>query len=211
MWKKYLLTLIVLAMTACASSPPVVLESPKRYYIVKENDNFHSIAFAFEISIEQLRKANPWLSPANISPGMRLTIPEHFSPNQLVGQGHFIWPLDHLDISSGFGYRNGNLHTGVDLRGPRGTAIYASADGRVNFSGRKNGYGLMLVIDHGGGIETAYAHNDRNIVEVGQRVKQGQLIAKVGRSGNATGYHVHFEFRRSGKPVNPVGYVNAGL
>jgi len=210
MWKKYLLVFIVLAISACASSPPVVVKSLKRYYIVKENDNFHSIAFAFEISIEQLRKANPWLSPNDISPGMRLTIPRASSSSYFVGSGDFIWPLDRLEVSSGFGYRGGNLHTGVDLRAPRGTSIYASADGRVVFSGRKRGYGLMLIIEHGSGIETVYAHNDQNIVFPEQQVRQGQVIATVGRSGNATGYHVHFEIRRMGKAVNPVGYVNAG-
>ena len=214
MWKRLVLIIVLLAISACATYQPEVEEAKARYYIVRQHDNFHSIAFTFEITTEQLQLANPWLSSSNISPGMRLTIPNAIVDNQIsipAQDSVFIWPLRVLDVSSNFGYRRGSLHAGVDLRAPRGTAIYASAAGRIVFSGRQKGYGLMLLIDHGGGIETAYAHNDRNIVELGQHVKQGQMIARVGRSGNANGYHVHFEIRRMGKPVNPVGFVNAGL
>jgi len=212
MWKKYNLIMFILVMSACASSTlPMAQQPAKRIYIVKENDNFHSIAFAFEISTEQLKRANPWLSPVNIAPGMRLTIPRSTSTGHIAGNIDFIWPLNHLDVSSEYGYRSGSLHAGIDLRAPRGTAIYASADGRVVFAGRKRGYGLMIVIEHGNGIETVYAHNDRNKAELGQQVRQGEVIASVGRSGNATGYHVHFEFRRLGKAENPLSYVKAGL
>ena len=210
MWKKCGLFIGVLVLGACASTQ-TIQQPPKRIYIVKENDNFHSIAFAFEVSTEQLRRANPWLSPINIAPGMRLTIPDHDPNSQIAGDVNFIWPLKHLDVSSGFGYRNGSLHAGIDLRAPLGTAIYASAGGRVVFVGHKRGYGLMVIIEHSNGIETVYAHNNRNNVVLGERVSQGQMIATVGRSGNATGYHVHFEFRRFGKAQNPKSYVKAGL
>ena len=214
MWKKLVLAVLALTISACATYQADVDKTPQRYYIVKENDNFYSIAFAFEITTSQLEQANPGLNPSNIAPGQRLTIPgdifgEHAT---MPGQNsNFIWPVKSLDISSRYGYRGGSLHAGMDLRAPRGTQIFASAPGRVVFSGRKNGYGLMVVIDHGGGIETAYAHNQRNIVQVGERVDQRQVIARVGRSGNATGYHVHFEVRNLGKAVNPVPYLNAGL
>ncbi len=208
------LILVCLVINACASYQPETLIPAKRYYIVRGGDNFHSIAFAFEISTDQLRSANPWLSPSNISPGMRLTIPRYFSDSKVTATNQppgFIWPLKNIEISSTFGYRNGALHAGIDLRASRGTAIYASATGRIVFSGNRSGYGRMLVIDHENGIETVYAHNNRNLAEVGQRVRQGQVIGSVGRSGNATGYHVHFEFRRFGKAVNPISYLNVGL
>ena len=218
---KKVISLILTAtvISACATNYPEVQQSQNRYYVVKQNENFDSIAFAFEISTEQLRSANPWLNPVNIGTGMRLRIPENsltnigqVAPVQLPGQtSDFIWPLNEIDVSSDFGYRHGDQHNGIDLRAPRGTEIYASAPGRVIFSGRKNGYGRMVVIRHGNGIETVYAHNDQNIAKVGQRVKQGQLVGRVGKSGNATGYHVHFEFRRQGRSVDPVGYINAGL
>ncbi len=214
MWKKIALVVLALTISACATYRPNVEKTSKRYYIVKANDNIYSIAFAFEITTNQLQWANPWLSPSTIAPGQRLTIPgdvfdDHAAMPGLVDD--FIWPLGNVDISSRYGYRNGRKHAGIDLRAPRGTEIFASAAGRVVFSGRKNGYGLLVVIDHGGGIETAYAHNQRNIVQLGEQVDQGQQIARVGRSGNATGFHVHFELRRLGKAVNPAPYVNAGL
>lgn len=214
MWKKIALILLALTISACATYQTDVERTPKRYYIVKENDNIYSIAFAFEITTSQLQLANPWLSSSTIKPGQRLTIPgEAFDDHAVMPEqnGDFIWPLGTVDVSSRFGYRDGRMHAGIDLRAPRGTEIMASAAGRVAFSGRINGYGLMVVIEHGGGIETAYAHNQRNVVQVGEQIDQGQVIARVGRSGNATGYHVHFEFRKRGKTVNPAPYLNDGL
>ena len=130
------------------------------------------------------------------------------TPIQRTG---FIWPLNTINVSSRYGYRRGRLHAGIDLTAPRGTSIYASAAGKIVFSGYQRSYGYIVVIDHGGGTETAYAHNSRNLVDKGQRVKQGQTIARVGRSGNATGNHVHFEYRRYGKAVDPVRHVQAAL
>ncbi len=210
MWKITFTVLTVLVLGACGTVQQPPLQAQKRYYIVQTGDNFESVAFSFEISTSRLQTANPWLSPSNISPGMRLTIPRDNTPTVGLSSG-FIWPLSRIDISSSFGYRGGDLHTGIDLRAPSGTKIYASATGRVAYSGTKRGYGRMIVIDHGAGIETAYAHNMRNLVNVGQQVKQGQVIATVGRSGNATGYHGHFEVRRLGKPINPVDQVDARL
>lgn len=213
MWKKLALVILVLTISACATYRADVEKSRKRYYIVKESDNINSIAFAFEITTSQLQLANPWLKSSAIKPGQRLIIPGNVFDDTTVmpGQsGGFVWPLDTVDVSSRFGYRGRRKHNGIDLRAPSGTAIVASAAGKVVFSGRRNGYGLMVVIDHGGGIKTVYAHNQRNIVQIGERVDQGQVIARVGRSGNATGYHVHFEFRKQGKAVNPVPYLDAG-
>jgi murein DD-endopeptidase MepM/ murein hydrolase activator NlpD len=226
--------LLIAAFTvgACASFHPQVENSRQRYYFVQPDDNFYSIAFALEITPQQLQRANPWLKPLNIAPGMRLSVPHHplddnyanankiypddqidDSDRVVVQDQHtdYIWPVRRIDVSSDYGYRRGNLHAGIDLRAPLGTRIFASAAGRVIFSGHKRGYGNLIVIDHGGGTETAYAHNSRNIAKKGQRVNQGQVVATVGRSGNATGYHVHFEFRRHGKAVNPVRYVQAAL
>jgi hypothetical protein len=220
------------ALSSCAQYHPRVESSQQRYYFVQPGDNFYSIAFALEITPQQLQRANPWLEPLNIAPGMRLSLPHypydgnyaqankiypddqpHDIDRAVVQDRHtdFIWPVSRIDVSSDYGYRRGNLHAGIDLRAPRGTKIYASAAGRVIFSGRKRGYGNLIVIDHGGGTETAYAHNSRNIAKKGQPVKQGQVVATVGRSGNATGYHVHFEFRRHGKAVNPIRHVQAAL
>ncbi len=129
----------------------------------------------------------------------------------IIRSSRFIWPLKKFDVSSRFGKRRGRLHAGIDLRAPRGTPIHASAAGRVVYAGFSGAYGRMIVIDHGDGIQTAYAHNSRNLVATGQRVNQGDVIGNVGRTGNATGNHVHFEFRRHGRPLDPARHLQARL
>ena len=212
-----------ITIAACAPFHPPAEPSSTRYYIVQPGDNFHSIAFLLETTPQQLQGANPWANSPQLQPGMRLTVPAATAASggqydssadggePRIRSADFAWPLKNFQVSSKFGNRRGRLHAGIDLRAPRGTPIHAAADGRVVFSGRSGDYGRMVVIDHGGGVETAYAHNSRNLVNRGQRVKQGDIIGNVGRSGNATGYHLHFEFRRYGRPLNPVHNLQAAL
>lgn len=115
--------------------------------------------------------------------------------------------------SSGFGRRLHPIsglaqhHAGMDFAGPRGTPILSVADGVVIFSGRDGGYGNKIQVDHGNGYVTLYAHNHRNLVQVGDRVRAGDKIAEMGRTGSATGDHVHFEVWRNGVAVNPRQYL----
>ena len=230
MLKVLLVTSMVVGLFGCAPFQPYTELSPLKYYTVKPDDNIHSIAFALAVTPGQLRHANPWIDPLYIEPGTRLVIPDDSLRNnyaygdadreverssaQLDNQLRrfdFIWPLAEFEVSSHFGRRRGRLHAGIDLRAARGTPIRAAAAGRVKFSGYNRGYGYLVVIDHGGGIETAYAHNHRNLVEQGQRVQQGNTVATVGRSGNATGYHVHFEYRKYGQALDPVRHLQAAL
>jgi len=124
-----------------------------------------------------------------------------------------IAPLREGYITSGFGRRldpftkRPGFHKGVDFSARRGTPVFATADGRVAFTGRKNGYGLTIEIDHGNGIETVYAHNLDSLVKRGQRVTRGQIIARVGNSGRSTAPHLHYEIRINGKAVNPLKYI----
>jgi murein DD-endopeptidase MepM/ murein hydrolase activator NlpD len=117
--------------------------------------------------------------------------------------------------SSGFGYRTDpftgrpDFHPGVDFNGPRGTEILAVAAGVVSFSGQKAGYGNIVEVDHGNGYLTRYAHNDSNNVQVGDPVRTGDLIARMGSTGRATGVHVHFEVWLNGHLVNPTEYIRA--
>ncbi len=95
-------------------------------------------------------------------------------------------------------------HTGIDYSAPHGTPIFATAGGKVEFAGRRGGYGKLMIIRHPNGYKTYYGHCSRLLVKKGKYVKQGQIIAKVGQTGQATGPHVHYETRINGKPVNPI-------
>jgi hypothetical protein len=116
-------------------------------------------------------------------------------------------------VTSGFGWRRSNwgggggqMHNGIDIAAPTGTPIRATGGGTVVFVGWSGGYGNKVIIDHGHGIRTVYAHNSRNLVSVGQRVSRGDHIANVGSTGNSTGPHVHYEVIVNGVAVNPVNF-----
>ncbi|TET78851.1 MAG: M23 family metallopeptidase [Candidatus Cloacimonadota bacterium] len=123
-----------------------------------------------------------------------------------------IWPTSGY-ISSGFGYRRHpirrviHFHTGLDIASLPGTHIYATADGVVDFVGRQAGFGNYLSIDHGYGFKTKYGHLQRIFVKEGQEAKRGDLIATMGRTGLATGTHLHYEVRILNRPVNPISYI----
>jgi murein DD-endopeptidase MepM/ murein hydrolase activator NlpD len=117
-----------------------------------------------------------------------------------------IWPVN-APITSPFGWRWGRMHTGIDLGAAYGTPIAAAAAGSVIYAGWLGGYGNLTVIDHGGGLDTAYAHQSRIAVSAGESVAQGQIIGYVGSTGHSTGPHLHFEVRVNGQPVDPLGYL----
>ncbi len=123
-------------------------------------------------------------------------------------------PIPGRRIGSGFGYRVDpidkktiRMHWGVDIGAPKGTLIYATADGVVSYVGWNHGYGLMVDIDHGYGFRTRYAHCSSVCVKVGDVVKRGQAIARVGNTGRTTCPHLHYEVHVSGVKVNPVKYI----
>ncbi|MBR7147545.1 MAG: M23 family metallopeptidase, partial [Firmicutes bacterium] len=118
-------------------------------------------------------------------------------------------PMTKIQVSDHYGASRGNRrHVGVDLRNPKGTPIYAAADGLVTFSGYKSSFGNLVIIDHGNGMTTKYAHCDTMTVSVGDTVSKGQKIATVGRTGNATGYILHYEVLINGKNQNPINYLD---
>jgi murein DD-endopeptidase MepM/ murein hydrolase activator NlpD len=118
----------------------------------------------------------------------------------------FIWPVNG-PVVSGFGMRWGRLHEGIDIAASSGTPIRAAAAGTVIHAGWLGGYGNLVVLDHGNGLATAYAHASAILVSVGQRVAQGETIALVGSTGNSSGPHLHFEVRVNGIAVDPLGYL----
>lgn len=128
------------------------------------------------------------------------------APTGAASAAGFVWPV-HGTLTSGFGWRWGRMHEGIDLAVASGTPVVASAAGTVIVAGWLGGYGNLVVVDHGNGVSTAYGHNTSVTVGVGQSVAQGQLIAYSGSTGHSTGPHVHFEVRINGSPVDPMGYL----
>ena len=118
----------------------------------------------------------------------------------------FIWPLNG-PLTSYFGPRWGRMHTGVDIDGYTGQPIVAAKGGRVIMASPYSGYGNAVIIDHGGGVATLYAHMSSFAVSSGQNVTQGQIVGSVGCTGSCTGDHLHFEVRVNGSPVDPMDYL----
>ncbi len=160
---------------------------------------------------ETRRSAPPRLDPAQGGPASGVTAPGSSALTRVLET--MVWPLavDRTSVLSSFyGMRPhpadgvNRFHAGLDLRAPEGTPVYAAADGIVVESGPDGAYGNRVVINHGAGLESLYGHHRENLVQVGDAVRRGQVIALVGHTGNATGDHVHFELRWRGGTVDPL-------
>ena len=119
------------------------------------------------------------------------------------------WPVDAPErkVISNYGFRGKHMHRGVDIKADYATPVYATARGTVVFSGIMSGYGNLVVVDHGNGYETAYAHLKDRAVDVSESVKRGDSVGHMGRTGRATTQHVHYEVRRAGESVNPMPFI----
>ncbi len=134
---------------------------------------------------------------------------------QVVSEGKFIWPLPVKSkrVTAGYGERKDPFtgktafHSGIDIADSKGTPIYAANNGTVLVATNKGGYGKYILIDHGGGVYTCYAHCNKLLVSAGDKVSKGDKIAEMGSTGRSTGPHLHFEVREGNKPVNPFNYV----
>lgn len=190
------------------SSRSVASSAPKKnyqIYRIQPGDTLWSISRRFRISVNTLAQMNGLNEKSILKVGKELKIPSSV-PQQYAKvdtQGDFLWPVKGR-ISSFFGPRGKSFHKGIDIVAPVGTLIRAAQSGVVSFSGTIRGYGRVVIIDHPGGWQTVYAHNSANMVTKGQRVNRGDVVGKVGRSGNATGSHLHFEVRKNGKCMDPL-------
>lgn len=124
------------------------------------------------------------------------------APAKPSSSGGFIWPTTTKRLSQYFGWH----HTGIDIPNRALPPIFAAKSGTVSFSGWLGGYGHLIIIDHGSSTKTYYAHLSRADVKVGESVKQGEVIGRMGSTGRSTGPHLHFEIRKGGKVVNPLSY-----
>lgn len=121
------------------------------------------------------------------------------------------WPVERskVVVTAEFGVPRGHSrHEGIDLAAPAGTPVRSTGDGRVIVAEKDGSYGRTVVVDHGGGIRTRYAHLKKIEISEGRRVERGDLIGRVGKSGNASGTHLHYEVLRNGVPVDPRAYLD---
>lgn len=153
-----------------------------------------------ELEARILQRASASAAPASQSP---TALPAPRSSGSGAG---FIWPVSGV-VTSEFGPRWGSFHSGIDIAAPGGTPIAAARGGTVISAGWLGDYGLLVVIDHGGGVTTAYAHQSAIAATEGEQVGQGDIIGYVGSTGRSTGDHVHFEVRVGAAAQNPRGYL----
>ena len=177
-------------------------------YYVKKGESLWSISQNYNTKLEAIIAANNISDASRISVGQRLIIPNVTGARSSIID--FIWPVRGR-IASPYGVRTSSgwreFHSGIDISAPIGTNIVAAESGRVSYVGYMRGYGNVIILSHDRGYSTVYAHNSVNLVKKGQYVKKGSVIAKTGRTGNATGPHLHFEIRSGGKPLNPLSYL----
>ncbi|MDB4324757.1 peptidoglycan DD-metalloendopeptidase family protein [bacterium] len=186
-------------------------------HIVEPGQTLWSIARRYGVEVGEIVRANGINNPDQLAVGTRLRIAGATSgphtAQDAVRAGDWHWPIRGGTILSSFGEpRRTHKHQGVDIRGLHGEPVIAAEAGRVVYSdATMRGYGKTVILDHGKGLRTLYAHNSALLVRPGDQVRKGQRIAKVGRTGNATTEHVHFEIRLHEVPVNPMDYFTTRI
>ena len=194
------------------------------YHQVRPGETLSGIGQVYGISYQKLARVNDIRNPNKLKVGQKIFIPG--TPRQLTkrssvlpqpskkispeprwnGKARFAWPLKGI-VTSRFGPRNGSFHDGIDIGAPIGTPVRVAADGQVIYSGVLRGYGNVIIVRHGQGYVTVYAHNKANSVKEGESVRRGQKIAEVGTSGRTTGPSLHFEVRKNNLARNPLPYL----
>lgn len=184
-------------------------EKPKDViHHVQKGETLWGISRKYQVSVQSITSSNRISESSRLIVGQKLRIPN--VRNSSIPTRSFIWPINGL-ITSQFGMRTlggrRDYHTGIDIDGNTGDSIRVVESGKVSFSGYINGYGNTVIVEHAGDYSTVYAHNSSNLVREGQSVNKGDIIARLGATGNSTGSHLHFEIREDGKPVNPLIYL----
>jgi murein DD-endopeptidase MepM/ murein hydrolase activator NlpD len=188
---------------------------------VKKGETKERVARRYQLSHKKLASLNEWADlskflPENVTVNIsspRGPIKANFTfrlkPEVRSSSGRgarYIWPVKGK-LSSHYGSRWGTVHHGIDISAPRGTSIKAARGGKVIHSGYVSGYGNLVIVYHGRGYSTVYAHASKRLVQKGDRIKRGERIALVGSTGRSTGPHLHFEVRKYKEPVNPLTFL----
>lgn len=217
---------VALSIAACATR--TATRGRGIYHVVGYGENLFRIGKTYGIDYHDLARRNGIEDPARIEVGQHVFIPgatrrlpveiiAPISASELApdvrelptGASRFRWPMRFGTLASRFGPRNGSFHDGIDIAAPEGTPVYAARDGRVIYSDQIPGYGNIVIVEHGDGLSTVYAHNERNEVSQGDFVRQGEELSRVGRSGRTTGANLHFEVRNQNIARNPLFYLPA--
>ena len=188
-------------------------------HLVRKGETLIGIASSYNVTVSELTEKNEISDANQLYEGQKLVVllnearlaksaaKQVAQASQQVSRnipaGGFLWPVQGL-ISSGFGMRDGRPHQGLDIAANEGMAIRAAKKGRVVFAGPRGTYGLAVIIEHGGELQTLYGHCSKLLVSVGEDVTVGQSIAEVGNTGRSTGPHLHFEIIRQGVHYDPL-------
>jgi murein DD-endopeptidase MepM/ murein hydrolase activator NlpD len=194
-------------------------------HVVARGETLYRISKRYGSSVESIMSANGITDVRNVAVGARLVVPAGgvgAAPRREVdantyasrdprgrsaGTASFEWPVHGVVISE-YGLRHGAHHDGLDIKAPAGTVVRAAEAGRViHADASLSGYGKMIILKHAGRLSSVYAHNRKMLVSVGQFVEKGDAIAEVGKTGNASVPHLHFEIRSDGSPRDPLEYL----
>jgi murein DD-endopeptidase MepM/ murein hydrolase activator NlpD len=178
------------------------------YHRLRSGESLYSLSRLHHVPLDRLMRVNGITDPKRIRTGTVIFIPRSapLVSKQAPRTRSLSWPLRGR-ITARFGPRGKRQHEGIDIDGQGGDEIRAAAAGTVIDAGTRGKYGQMVLIDHGDGLSTLYAHGGKLRVRVGDPIEVGDPLAEVGRSGNASGTHLHFEVRRGGQPVDPMPYL----
>lgn len=220
------LGIIVVAGCSFGSGPKTANRGEGVYHHVRRGENLYRIGKAYGVSHTELAKANGIADASRLEIGQRIFVPggkrvlpvNVITPERAVNAaptvndfpqsaGVFIWPLASGTLTSAFGPRGRSFHDGIDIGAPPGTIVRASREGTVIYSDTLRGYGNVVIVQHVGGYATVYAHNEENLVDAGTKVRQGQPVAKVGRTGRTSGPNLHFEIRKDNVARNPIYFL----
>ncbi|WP_061213072.1 peptidoglycan DD-metalloendopeptidase family protein [Syntrophomonas wolfei] len=181
-------------------------------HIVKRGETLWQIASNYGIRLDELQRLNRDKQADKLQVGERLSLPARARPIASTntpsrgltrGSGLFSWPIMGT-ITSAYGWRKSGFHHGLDIAGKVGDPIRAAANGNVEQAGCQPIYGQTIILEHGDGKKTVYAHLEKIYVKKGQEVKRGKIIGTVGTSGRTTGPHLHFEIRAGDETINPL-------
>jgi murein DD-endopeptidase MepM/ murein hydrolase activator NlpD len=196
--RKYGVSVTALVKANRLAGPDGTLKAGRRLVIPPPESSQAGRLGAPPAASAAARPAAPDRGALGAPPRLALSVPDFDGAAPL-----FVWPVEGAVIST-FGLRRSGWHGGVDIKAPIGTLVQAAAPGVVVTSGVEARYGRVVKIEHSNSFVTVYAHNDVNLVEVGDRVEVGDTIALVGRTGRATTEHLHFEIRHDGRAYNPL-------